>query len=84
MPRLIQKQNSKMCVCVCVCVCKREEQTERKEGREGENEGVQKSIKECKKICIYRCSRDQTANKRFQFYITNLAEVKHNKPMLKN
>lgn len=69
---------------MCVCVCVQERGTERKDGREGENEGVQKSIKECKKICIYRCSRDQTANQRFQVYITNLAEVKHNKPMLIN
>ena len=69
---------------MCVCVCKREGQRERKEGREGENEGMQKSIKECKKIYIYRCSRDQTVNKRFQFYITNLAEVKQNEPMLIN
>ena len=43
MPRLIQKQNSKMCVCVCVCVCARErnKQREKKEGRE--------RMKECRR-----------------------------------
>ena len=71
-------------MCVCVCLSKREGKREKKEGREGENEGVQKSIKECKKIYIYRCSRDQTVNKGFQFYTTNLTEVKENDPMLIN
>ena len=71
-------------MCLCVCLSKREEQRDRKEGREGQNEGVQKSIKECKKIYIYRCSGDQPVNKRFQFYTTNLTEVKENEPMLIN
>ena len=59
------RELQKVCVCVCVCACKREGQRERKEGKERKNERVQKSIKECKKIYIYRCSRDQTVNKIF-------------------